>query len=396
MAKLNKTFSAGRMEVSTRSDCLVEVELRNRGGITLELESKVVSLYGKSIKRLLEEVCSRLDFRHGAFRIVDQGALPYVLAARVEAAIKRALPNTTAEYLVEARAHRRPRNAKVRPRRTRLYLPGNEPKFIPNAGLHRPDVIVLDLEDSVAPGEKDAARILVRNALRAVDFHGAERSVRINQGPPGLDDLRAVVPHHPDLILIPKCDDAEIVRAIEGEIRSMEKQHRSASEILLLPIIESALGVVNAFAIASASQRVCALAIGLEDYTADIGVARTAKGNESLFARSTIVNAAKAAGLQALDSVFSDVDDDEGLRQSSLEARAIGFDGKGCIHPRQIRIVHEAFAPSIDEIAYATRVVEAFEEAQRNGSGVVALGSKMIDPPVVRRAQRILALARNR
>jgi len=150
---------------------------------------------------------------------------------------------------------------------------------------------------------------------------------------------------------------------------------------------------VRAFEIASASPWNCGLAIGLEDYTADIGVERTKNGIESLFARSAIINAAKAAGIQALDSVFSDVQDDAGLRQSVLDAKAIGFEGKGCIHPRQIQIIHDAFTPTATEIEYAQRVVDAFTEAQRNGSGVVALGSKMIDAPVVKRAQRILSLA---
>jgi citrate lyase subunit beta/citryl-CoA lyase len=329
--------------------------------------------------------------RDGAFRIIDQGALPFVIAARVETAIKRALPETTPVYLPEPPSARS--QSTERMRRTRLYLPGNEPKFFPNAGLHRPDGVVLDLEDSVAPQEKDAARILVRNALRVVDFHGAERTVRINRGPLGLDDIRAVVPQYPDAILIPKCEDAETVMTMEEEIRSAGKKLRPVPDVLLIPIIESPLGIVNAYAIASASRRVCALAIGLEDYTAELGVERTAGGAESLFARMTIVNAAKAAGLQALDSVYSDVEDLDGLRASTLESRTLGFDGRGCIHPRQIRVIHEALAPTLEQIGKAKLIVEAAETARKNGTGVIALGSKMIDVPVVLRAERILRLA---
>jgi citrate lyase subunit beta/citryl-CoA lyase len=259
--------------------------------------------------------------------------------------------------------------------------------------LHRPDVAILDLEDSVSPEEKDAARILVRNALRSIDFYGAERGVRINQGKPGLVDLRMIVPHSPELLLVPKCEDAETVRLIDSEVRAIEKRLHLGPGVRLLPIIESALGVVNAYAIASASDRVCALAIGLEDYTADIGVERTAGGKESLFARMSVLNAAKAAGIQALDSVYSDVDDLDGLSASTIEAKSLGFDGKGCVHPRQISVIHSALAPTEREIERARLIVHAAQEARKAGSGVVALGSKMIDAPVVLRAERILERA---
>ena len=286
------------------------------------------------------------------------------------------------------------KTTKDRPRRSRLYLPGNEPKFFPNAGLHKPDGIILDLEDSVSPLEKDAAQLLVRNSLRAINFYGSERMVRINQLPRGLDDLRFVVPHNVHVILIPKVETAEQVKQVEAKVNELKREFRVRREIYFMPIIESALGVVNAYQIAAASENNCALAIGLEDYTADIGAQRTNEGRESFYARSALVNAAKAAGIQAIDTVFSDVNDMEGLRQSVLEAKSLGFDGKGCIHPRQIPVVHEAFAPTEEEIEKAKKIVEAFEEAERKGLGVVSLGSKMIDPPVVKRALRTLELAK--
>lgn len=163
--------------------------------------------------------------------------------------------------------------------------------------------------------------------------------------------------------------------------------------VFFMPIIESALGVVNAYEIASASKRNVALAIGLEDYTADIGAERTDKGTESFYARSALINAARAAGLQAIDTVYSDVANMDGLRASVLEARSLGFDGKGCIHPRQIRVIHEAFLPPDNTIQKAKRIVLAFEDAEKKGLGVVSLGSKMIDPPVVKRAVRTITLA---
>jgi citrate lyase subunit beta/citryl-CoA lyase len=268
-----------------------------------------------------------------------------------------------------------------------------EPKFFPNAGLHRPDMIVLDLEDSVAPEEKDAARLLVRNALRSLDFFTAERGVRINQGKMGIEDLFQVVPQMPDVILIPKCESADTVRSIATELDGLERKHHLPGQTLLLPIIESALGVVHAYAIASASSRICAVAIGLEDYTADIGVERTAEGRECLYARMAVVTGAKAADVQALDSVWSDVDDLEGLLRSTAESKSLGFDGKGCIHPRQIPVIHAALAPTSAEIEKANRIVDAAATARKLGLGVVALGSKMIDAPVVLRAERILRLA---
>jgi citrate lyase subunit beta / citryl-CoA lyase len=392
MAHARRKYSAGNPDPATRSDCYVELEPAARGGITVVLESKVESLYGASLRQVLMDVASALGVRHAAIRLVDQGALPCTVAARVETAMKRAFPETAGEYLPEAIASGGSPSAKDRQRRTRLYLPGNEPKYFPNASLHQPDCVVLDLEDSVAPGEKDAARILVRNTLRCVGFPGCERGVRINQGRAGLEDLRAVIPQRPDVILVPKCESAENIQRIETEIRGLERQHHLAG-ILLLPIIESALGVINAFAIASASARVCALAIGLEDYTADIGVERTGEGKESLYARQAVLTAAKAAGVQALDSVFSDVDDMEALRQSTLEAKALGFEGKGCIHPRQIEIIHAALAPTTQEIERARAIMAASEEARKNRLGVVALGSKMIDAPVVLRAERVLRMA---
>jgi citrate lyase subunit beta / citryl-CoA lyase len=303
------------------------------------------------------------------------------------------MPETIEEYLLPLNSKNRYKSSKDRLRRTRLYLPGNEPKFFINAGLHSPDGIILDLEDSVAAMEKEAAQLLVRNALRSVDFYGAERMVRINQLPKGCADLKYIVPHNVHVILIPKCESADQVKQIEKETNRLKSEFNVKHEIYFMPIIESALGVIKAYEIASASENNCGLAIGLEDYTADLGTQRTNEGKESIFARQMLVNAAKAAGIQAIDTVFSDVGDIEGLRQSVIEAKSLGFEGKGCIHPRQIQVVHEAFAPSTEEIAKAKKIVLAFDEAEKKGLGVVSLGSKMIDPPVVKRALRTIDLA---
>ncbi|HNT92266.1 MAG TPA: CoA ester lyase, partial [Bacteroidales bacterium] len=275
----------------------------------------------------------------------------------------------------------------------RLYLPGNNPGMFLNAGLHSPDGVILDLEDSVAPDRKDEARILVRNALRAVNFYGAERMVRINQGERGLEDLEMVIPHNVHLILVPKCEDAETVRIIDRKIRDIKDKEGQSERIFLMPIIESARGVENAGEIAAASESVVAMAIGLEDYTADLGVQRTKEGGESIYARNRIVVASKAAGIQPIDSVFSDVGDMEGLLQNVLSAKAMGFEGMGCIHPRQIAVIRKGFSPSEEEMEKAKKIVIAYRDAREKGLGVVALGTKMIDAPVVARAEKTISLA---
>jgi citrate lyase subunit beta/citryl-CoA lyase len=393
MNKKTNKASAGKRGETVRSDCYIEIIKRNSGGLEIEFQSKVKSMYGKSIIEQIEEMCKFFHLKNGKIIVEDNGALPFVISARFEAAYKRLFPDENKEYLLPMLRQNRYSTAKDKLRRSRLYLPGNEPKFFLNAGLHKPDGIILDLEDSVAPSEKDSARILVRNALCSVDFYGCERMVRINQGQKGIEDLKYIIPHNVNVVLIPKCELPEQVVETILEIRRIKVERKIKNEVYVMPIIESAKGIILAYEIASASPNVCSLAIGLEDYTADIGTQRTPEGKESFFARSMIINAAKAAGIQAIDTVFSDVTNMEGLKESVIEAKSLGFEGKGCIHPRQIQVVHEAFAPTLDEIDKAKKIVLAFEDAEKKGLGVVALGSKMIDAPVVKRAKKTIELA---
>ena len=384
---------AGRRGEGVRSDLFVAVEVRESGGIELELTSKVGVLYGTSIRESVEATARGLGIDHAHIVVEDQGALPFVIAARVETAFRRAGVDS-GDGRPEATVEPGPGTARDSLRRSRLYLPGNESKFMINAGLHRPDGVILDLEDSVHPSEKDGARLLVRNALRTVDFGDTQRMVRINQLPLGRADLDAVVPECPDLILVPKVESADQVREVDERIARIQEEAGTDKTIWLMPIVESALGVEHAFAIASAADSVAALTIGLEDYTADLGVRKTLEGDESLYARMRVVNAAHAAGVQAIDSVFGDVGDMDGLRAWGGRSRAMGFEGMGCIHPRQIQPIHQAFAPSEAEIEKALRIVEAFQDAEARGLGVVSLGSKMIDRPVVLRALRLVESAR--
>ena len=388
-----RSGEAGHWGKEVRSDLHVSLEALDSGGIEILLESRVAPFYGSAILEQARELLAALGVEHARVTIRDEGALPPTIGGRIEAAARRAGFAVGKNWLPERHPLPGP-SPKDRLRRSRLYLPGSEPKYYINASLHAPDAVILDLEDSVHRDEKDAARILVRNTLRAVDFGGCDRMVRINQLPLGLEDLAEVVGESPDLILIPKVEHAEQVTAADRMIGEIKSRHGITRPVWIMPILESALGIENAAAIAAASENVVALTIGLEDYTADLGVAKTVEGRESQYARARLVNAARAAGIQAIDSVFGDVGDMEGLRRWGEASRAMGFEGMGCVHPGQIRVIHEAFRPTVAEIDKAQKIVAAFEEAQKKGLAVVSLGSKMIDPPVVQRAVKLVERAK--
>jgi len=387
----DKLALIGNRGKGIRSDCHITLELTEKDGIQLELISKVEAMYGEAIRKLIHDILSFYGIQHARILVEDSGALSPVMAARMEAAIRQ-LNGSDKEYLLPMLAENLYGTARDRNRFSRLYLPGNTPSLMINAGIHKPDGIILDLEDAVAPSKKYEARFLVRNALRNIDFYSAERMVRINQVPAGLADLDFLVPHNVNLVLVPKCESAEQLRQVNEKINQLKSRNNVNGTIWLMPIIESALGVLKAIEIAM-SENVVAIAIGLEDYTADLGTRRTQEGAESFFARSMVVNACKAAGIQAIDSVFSDVADMEALKETVIRSKALGFDGMGCIHPRQIRVIHENYAPDTAEIEKAMKIVNAFIQASAKGLGVVSLGTKMIDPPVVKRAQKLIDLA---
>ena len=386
-----KRFTSGN--INSKSDFFVEFIPSITDGIKIDIHSKTSSIHGSKLYNITKQSLSDLGINYGELSIVDNAGQYFVLQARIEAAVKSSKPKINVESLCDFKKHAQYKSSRSRFRRSRLYLPGTQAKLMLNAGIHKPDAIILDLEDSVSPIEKDAARLIVRNALRTLNFFGAERMVRINQGKMGLEDLDAIIPHNVHLVLVPKVENAKQLKAVDDKILSICKKCGRKDPVYLMPILESAQGILNSLEIAKASRNNVAIAIGLEDYTADIGVKRTSQGRESLFARSQVVNAAKSAGIQAIDTVFSDVNEEGGLRASVKEAKELGFEGKGCIHPRQITPIHEEFAPSKAEIERAKKIVIAFDEAEKKGLGVVALGSKMIDPPVVRRALQTIDLA---
>lgn len=385
--------TAGNKGKGIRSDCFVSLEITHSGGIQLELISKVESMYGDDIRVLVEQILGFYGIAHAKLLVEDSGGLTFVIAARLEAAIRKQT-GIEIDFLLPMLKENEYHTSKERNRISRLYLPGNSPSLMINAGIHKPDGIILDLEDAVALDKKFEARFLVRNALRNLDFYGAERMVRINQVPAGLADLDFLIPHNVNLLLIPKCESASQIQLVNERIETLKLEHGITQAIWLMPIIESALGVLKSLEIAQ-SENVVAMAIGLEDYTADLGVRRTQEATESFFARCMLVNACKAAGIQAIDSVFSDVADMEALKETVLRSKSLGFDGMGCIHPRQIRVIHENYAPDSAEIERAKKIVDAFIDATAKGLGVVSLGTKMIDPPVVKRAQKVIDLAIN-
>jgi citrate lyase subunit beta/citryl-CoA lyase len=382
-----RAASAGPTGDRVRSDLNVGYEPSSEP-LSIDLASKVDYLYGEAIEFAVRRVADAFGVTTGRLTIDDAGALEWVILARAETCLRRAGlsgPPVLPEPAPGADVPRR-RN---RLRRSRLYIPGNQPKLMVSGGLYGADGIILDLEDSVPPAEKDAARLLVRNALVALDWGSSERMVRVNQGAIGEEDLAAIAVHNPHTVLLPKVEkEAQVGRAAEI-LQSLVGQ----AAAFLMPILESPGGIHRAFEIASADPSVVALTLGLEDLSAELAAPRTSEGWESFLARQTTVYAARAASVQPIASVFSDIEDENGLAAYVQRERGLGFDGIGCIHPRQIPVVHREMTPSESETERAVRVVRAAREAEERGLGAVAVGSKMVDPPVVQQAYRTVELA---
>ena len=276
-----------------------------------------------------------------------------------------------------------------------MFVPGNNPGMMADAHIYGPDSIMLDLEDSVTMAEKDTARLLVHNALKSIDYGDTEMVVRINplNTPYGKKDIEAVVKACVDVIRMPKTETAEEVIEVEREIERVEKEIGCLGRTKIMAAIESTLGIVNAYAIATASPRMMGIALGAEDYSANLKTQRTPGGDELRLARETIVVAARAAGIDALDTVYSNLNDMETFRKEVEFIKTLGFDGKSIINPRQIEVVNDVFAPKEKEIEKSRTILAAIKEAERKGSGVIAVNGKMVDRPVVLRAQRTIDLA---
>ena len=281
-------------------------------------------------------------------------------------------------------------------RRTMLFLPGNNPNMIVNGGLLGADSIIFDLEDAVAPDQKDAARILGKSALGSLDFGRCEIIVRINalDTPYWEEDLQEMVPLRPAVIMPTKVSDGDYIRKLDRKITEIEEKNgMDAGKIKLIPLLETAMGIEHAYEIAAASPRMEALYLGAEDLTADLRCERTKEGAEILYARGRLVCAVRAAGIEAYDTPFTDVEDMEGLRRDARFAKGLGYTGKAVINPRHVEDVNCIFSPSDKEIRYAREVFGAIREAKRQGKGAISLRGKMIDAPIAQRAKLVLEAA---
>lgn len=281
-------------------------------------------------------------------------------------------------------------------RRSMLFLPGNTPNMLINGNCLGSDAVIFDLEDAVSPSEKDAARILVRNTMRYMDFRGCEIIVRINSidTPYWKQDIDQILPQRPGLIMLPKTGTAQDVLEADAYISQAEKQLGfEPNTVGLMPLLETALGVENAFSIASASQRVRALFLGAEDLTADLRCKRTKESREIEYARTRLVVAARAAGVDVYDTPFTDVNDDEGIRKDAACAKSLGFTGKASISPRHVEVINQVFSPTQKDVDYAYEVMDAIALAKEQGRGAIALHGKMIDAPIVARAQQTIDMA---
>ncbi len=278
-----------------------------------------------------------------------------------------------------------------------LFMPGNNPGMLVNGSIFGADSVIFDLEDAVSPKEKDGARILVRNALKTLEYGKTERVVRINalSSPYWEADLKEIVPARPAALLQAKVESAKDVLKLHKILSQQEEQLKiPIGSIEIIPLIETALGIKEAFNIASSSQRVKTLFLGAEDLTADLQAKRSKKGWEIFYSRSRLVVAARSCGKDVIDTPFTDVNDLEGLERDTRFAKELGFSGKAAISPRHISIINNVFSPSESEIKYAQRVLETIEQAKQEGRGVVALDGKMIDAPVVARSQQVLTMVK--
>ena len=276
--------------------------------------------------------------------------------------------------------------------RTMLFMPGNNPGMLASAGNLGADSVILDLEDAVAESEKDSARVLVRHTLTDLRPEGVTCVVRINglNTPHWRDDLTAAVAGNADIVLLPKCEHPDMLREVSGHIDAASRQNGPMG---IMALVESARGVENASAIAAFGGRLVGMLLGAEDLTAGMGAKRTPEGAEIAYARGRLLMACKAAGIAAVDTPFPFVSDMEGLEKDAVHAAQLGFTGKAVISPHHVHVVKSAFMPTAEQVAWAARVLEVAEQAERDGKGAVSLDGMMIDLPIIKRAKSVMQLA---
>ena len=275
-------------------------------------------------------------------------------------------------------------------RRSMLFMPGNNPGMLQDAAILGADSIILDLEDAVSLTEKDSARILVREAIKTIDYSQVEVVVRVNPLDTefGTHDVEVIARVKPDTLLIPKANEEQIKLVATMLDRIEEEEGYLAGSIKIIALIETAIGLATVYDVIKASKRVVGVLLGGEDLTADLGIKRTKEGEEILYARNKVATACRALKVDSIDTPFTDTNDDEGLAKDTAKAKSLGLTGKSAINPRHIGIIHSVFAPSEAELKHALRVLGAMEEAEKEGKGVCSLDGKMIDAPVINRAKR--------
>ena len=388
--KITKNAVAGTLE---SSDAMVTVEPNAEGaGIEFDLDSVVINQFGNSIRRTVMDTLKRLDVQDVKISIVDKGALDCTLKARVEGALFRADRKSSM-----GRCDSMSNPNKKRLRRTMMFLNCQKPGLIKDPYIYKPDSIMLDLEDAVAEKEKDAARYSLFHALREIDYRGVERVVRINglDTPYWREDIRCAVAGGCDAIRIPKTESAQDVHVVEEAVIAAEKEFgREAGSVLIMAALESARGIMKALDICEASDRLFGIALSGGDYTKDLQTHITGTGIELMGARQNMVIAARAAGVQCFDTVYTDLDNMDGFRKDVEAIHLMGFDGKSIINPRQIEIVHDIYTPKQKDIIFAEKVVKEIDDKKAKGIGVFTVDGKMIDIAFYDGAKRTIELAK--
>jgi citrate lyase subunit beta/citryl-CoA lyase len=412
--------TSGHAGAKAKSDCLVTFDPREDPSATdkapgqaaapaalrIEVRSGTGSLFSKSIAAIVSKVATHFGVNRGRFLVEDDGALDLVVAARTEAALRQAgFPVPPAPRL--ANPVRLPATDPARRRRSRLYIPGDQPHLAINAALFGADCLIFDLEDAVVPGRKAETRILVRKILETPALLGTaepskrfdfpEIAVRINplSGPWGMDDLAEIMPAGPQVIVLPKCESARDIEEADRALQIFETALGIApGSTRLMPIVETARGILASREIAAASSRNVAIFFGREDLVRDLQAQPAPTASTSFdtlaWGRAMLVFAARAAGIQPLDSVYTNLEDPAGLRVACQDARAAGFAGKAVLHPVQIPVVNESFLPTEEDAARARRILAGFEAALAEGKGAVSVDGMMVDAPVAERARKVL------
>lgn len=281
-------------------------------------------------------------------------------------------------------------------RRTMLFMPGNNPGMLQNAGILGADSIILDLEDAVSLTEKDSARILVRDAIKNIDYSEVEVVVRVNPMDTefGAIDVDVVARVKPDTLLIPKADEEQMI-IVDDMLNKIEKEESfEVGSIKIIALIETAIGLETIYNVIKASSRIVGVLLGGEDLTSDLGIKRTKEGEEIFYARNKVATVCKALKVDSIDTPFTDTNDYVGLEKDTAKAKSLGLTGKSSINPRQIDMIHSVYAPTLEEIKYSLRVLDAMEEAKKEGKGVFSLDGKMIDAPVINRATTTVELGK--